>query len=404
MEFFCSIFKSPTELEYSSADLRLERQAERSEDIAWKDFVKYLDSQWFTRHKKLCVAVWTDQVRHYGMSTTSPGESAHAGLKGWLKTGRSDILTFLKKMGPFNDHHAQRYQADLARSRNQASMVFTAGVDYRFYHELVRILTTSSSLLIHEASIRLQEPQIRTHRIVRSQRVVALHARNSGTFGTQREATRSERVRPDNRATPPLERIGSSETPIVFPTDPVDVFLIQSARRNGIPPPRKRTRLMKPVPPPGTRPCNCNKGCSTRSCRCRKEGRSCSIYCHGRSCSCENMRNSEPTEYYSPPGVPDVASSTNDLSELIRKREYLQQQMMSNEAALRELEGHRPNGALTITYPETVLTPQVVTSDVRAVNNRRASLNTHCQPSWRIIEIADAEVNENIDNIEGEFR
>ncbi|KAI0994008.1 hypothetical protein K3495_g14175 [Podosphaera aphanis] len=89
--------------------------------------------------------------------------------------------------------------------------------------------------------------------MVRSQRVVALHTRNSGTFRTQREATRSERVRPNNRATPPIEEIGSSETPIVFPTDPVDVSLIQSARRNGIPPPRKRTRLMKPIPPPGIR-------------------------------------------------------------------------------------------------------------------------------------------------------
>ncbi|KAI1005157.1 hypothetical protein K3495_g3062 [Podosphaera aphanis] len=56
MEFFCSIIKSPTEEVYLSAHLRLERQAERSEDIAWKDIVKCLDSQWFTRHKKLCVA------------------------------------------------------------------------------------------------------------------------------------------------------------------------------------------------------------------------------------------------------------------------------------------------------------------------------------------------------------
>ncbi|KAI0994981.1 hypothetical protein K3495_g13200 [Podosphaera aphanis] len=100
------------------------------------------------------------------------------------------------------------------------------------------------------------------------------------------------------------------------------------------------------------------------------------------------MGNSEPTEHYCPPGVPDTASSTSDLSELTRKREYLQQQMMANEAALHELEGHRSN----------------VTSDVRAVNNRRASLNTHSQPPWRIIEIEDAEVNENIDNNEGEFR
>ncbi|KAI0996030.1 hypothetical protein K3495_g12151 [Podosphaera aphanis] len=411
------------------------------------------------------------------MTTTSPGESAHIGLKGWLKTGRSDILTFSKKMGPFYDHHAQRYQADLARLRNQASVVFTADAYYRFYHELVRILTTSSLLLVRkqkekcqaelkrhlnqsnyvipacsgvynqtmglpcshqlekylpnnendtltvqkelfdtwrlipqptreldEVSVRLQEPQIRTHRMFGSQRVVALHARNSGTFGAQREATRSERVRPDNRVTPPIEGIGSSEMPIVFPTDPLNVSLIQSARRNGIPPPRKRTRLMKPIPPPGTRPCNCNKGCSTRSCRCRKEERSCSICCHGRSCSCENMENSESTEYYSPPGVPDAASSTIDLSNLIRKREYLQQQMMANEAALHELEGHHSNGALTIAYPETVLTLQVVTSDVRAVNNRRASLNTHSQPLWRIIEIEDAEVNENIDDNEGEFR
>ncbi|KAI1000407.1 hypothetical protein K3495_g7787 [Podosphaera aphanis] len=92
------------------------------------------------------------------------------------------------------------------------------------------------------------------------------------------------------------------------------------------------------------------------------------------------MGNSEPTEYYSPPGVPDATSSTSDLSELISMREYLQQRMMANEAALHELERHHSNGALTIAYPETVLTPQAVTSDVRAVNNRRASLNTHRQP------------------------
>ena len=205
--------------------------------------------------------------------------------------------------------------------------------------------------------------------MARSQRVIALHARNRGTFGTQREAIRSERMRPDNRATPPIEELGSPEMPTIFPTDPIDVSLIQSARRNGIPPPRKRTRLTNPIPPPGTSPCNCKKGCSTRSCRCRKEGRSCSIYCHGRSCSCENMGNSEPTEYYSLPGVPEAAPSITDLSELIRWREYLQQQMMANEAAFHELEGHRSNGALTIAYPEIVLSPQAVTSCVRAVNN-----------------------------------
>ncbi|KAI1005712.1 hypothetical protein K3495_g2509 [Podosphaera aphanis] len=56
MELFCLIIKSPTEEEYLSAHPRLERQAERSDDIALKDFVKYLDSQCFTRHKRLCVA------------------------------------------------------------------------------------------------------------------------------------------------------------------------------------------------------------------------------------------------------------------------------------------------------------------------------------------------------------
>ncbi|KAI0995887.1 hypothetical protein K3495_g12295 [Podosphaera aphanis] len=78
--------------------------------------------------------------------------------------------------------------------------------------------------------------------------------------------------------------------------------------------------------------------------------------------------------------------------------------MMANEAALHELEGHRSNGALTIAYPDTVLTPQAVTSDARAVKNRRASLNTHSQQPWRTIEIEDAEIDENIDNNEGEFR
>ena len=77
---------------------------------------------------------------------------------------------------------------------------------------------------------------------------------------------------------------------------------------------------------------------------------------------------------------------------------------MANEAAFHELEGHRSSGALTITYPEIVLTPQAVTFGVRAVNNRRTSQNTHSGPPWRMIEIEDAEVSENIDNNEGEFR
>ena len=59
-------------------------------------------------------------------------------------------------MGPFYDHHAQRYQADLARSRNQASVVFTAGADYRFYNKLVRILTTSSLLLVRKQKEKCQ--------------------------------------------------------------------------------------------------------------------------------------------------------------------------------------------------------------------------------------------------------
>ncbi|KAI0996933.1 hypothetical protein K3495_g11252 [Podosphaera aphanis] len=116
------------------------------------------------------------------------------------------------------------------------------------------------------------------------------------------------------------------------------------------------------------------------------------------------MGNSEPTECYSTCGVPDAASSTSDLSKLIRRREYLQQQMMANEAALHELERHRSNGALTIAYLETVLIPQAVISDVRAVNNRRASQNTHGKPPWRIIELEDAKVNEKIDDNEGGFR
>ncbi|KAI1003597.1 hypothetical protein K3495_g4611 [Podosphaera aphanis] len=92
------------------------------------------------------------------------------------------------------------------------------------------------------------------------------------------------------------------------------------------------------------------------------------------------MGNSEPIEYCSPPGVPDAASSTSDFSELIHKRDYLQQQMMANEAALHELEGHHSNGALTTAYPGTVLTSQAVTSDARSVNNRGASQNTHSRP------------------------
>ncbi|RKF81190.1 hypothetical protein GcM3_038036, partial [Golovinomyces cichoracearum] len=69
------------------------------------------------------------------MDTTSPGESAHAGLKGWLRNVKANIVTFLQKMGPFYDNHSHRYDAELTQLKNSAPTQFTRGADHFFTKE-----------------------------------------------------------------------------------------------------------------------------------------------------------------------------------------------------------------------------------------------------------------------------
>ena len=55
--------------------------------------MKYLEKTWLV-HKEKFVKAWTNNVKHFGNTTTCRVESAHNALKQWLatSTGSLDIM------------------------------------------------------------------------------------------------------------------------------------------------------------------------------------------------------------------------------------------------------------------------------------------------------------------------
>ncbi|RKF53565.1 hypothetical protein GcM3_217020 [Golovinomyces cichoracearum] len=311
------ILIATTEEEYVGALEKLETHStnQDSKEI-WANFARYLKKEWLP-HKKLCVKAWKNSIRHYGMDMNSPGESAHAGLKGWLRNGKANIVTFLQKMGPFYDNHRHRYDAKLAQLKNSAPTQFTYGGDHLFYsekgenyettactgvysrtmglpcsHELDLYLSTGTEYLtvtkedfypwkiipnpsrvVIEAEQRIQEPN--TIRRARSKIITNSHSSNTGISGTRREATCSERVAPDHEAMPHAN---------------MPVSAAQIARRYGQPPPPMNNARGSLTVPFDVAHCKCKAGCGTRSFSCRKAGKICRIYCHINKTFCENMK------------------------------------------------------------------------------------------------------------------
>ncbi|RKF83463.1 hypothetical protein GcC1_002030 [Golovinomyces cichoracearum] len=323
------ILNATTEEGYVGALEKLENLfANRDSKDILANFARYLKKEWLP-YKKLCVRAWTNSLRNYGMDTTSPGESAHAGLKGWLRNGKAIIVIFLQKMGLFYDNHRHRYDAKLAKlvlklpikslmllreqkEKRERELVANQragekGENYEaksctgaysrtmglpFSHKLDRYLSTGTehlsvikehfdpcgiipnpSCVVIEAEQRIQEPNTITR--ARSKRISNSHSSNTGISGTRREATWSERVAPDHEAMPPANM-------------PVSAALI--ARRYGqLPPPTNNARRRLTVPF-GVAHCKCKAGCGTRSCPYRKAGKICRIYCHINKTFCENMK------------------------------------------------------------------------------------------------------------------
>jgi hypothetical protein len=76
----------------------------------------YLDREWF-KYKEMCVAAWLHTRLHYGNTTTSRIEGAHAAIKGWLTSSKFDLYSLGVKLTAFWE---ERYR-DLKLNTEQDS-------------------------------------------------------------------------------------------------------------------------------------------------------------------------------------------------------------------------------------------------------------------------------------------
>ena len=300
----------------------------------WQRAAHYVESQWLKHHKELCVKAWTDSVRHYGTSTTSVVEGAHANLKGWLQTSHNDLLGFFEKMESFYDHQIDRYRNALARAQSHGvtpfinnpfytrtirvistqglklvdlqrqkavedakervrnpqveqppcSHVFTRTMGLPCKHKLLAFIEDESSVMDHTvfdphwiipgARYALDRPRLLEPQIRRQRRLnhVDNHRRNQGMHGTAREPTLPERLDPNHPSTPPRTGAGG---------------VIDSVRERRDAEPGRA--VLPPNRPRRVKGCNCRKGCGTGSCPCKKERIRCTKDCHrGSQCSNDN--------------------------------------------------------------------------------------------------------------------
>ena len=308
-----------------------------------------------------CNTAWADNIRHYNTSTTSIVESAHAQLKGWLKSSRNDLLRFFEKLQGFYDGHIDRYRNTLGRAQSQGVAPF---VNTPFYSGTVRIINTRGltlveqqrRLAIHDAKERERNPQVLQppcsrrwrhttglpckHELaaflldeslvlspsafdahwvipggqfapdqprlldpqIRQKRRLKRvenhrHRRNEGIHGTARDPTRAERLDPNHPSTPPPNAPPLNATPGFI--DPV------RERRDAEP---GRSTLPATRPQRVIKGCMCRKGCGTTSCSCRKQKVQCTKDCHRGMPRCSNRDEpaqslgfSHPSHFHHPP-------------------------------------------------------------------------------------------------------
>lgn len=70
---------------------------------------RYMEDNWW-KYKERCVDAWTNKYRHFGQLSTSRVEGWHAKLKKWLKTARSDMITFFDSVDPWMKIVNQQYR------------------------------------------------------------------------------------------------------------------------------------------------------------------------------------------------------------------------------------------------------------------------------------------------------
>ena len=314
-------------------------------DSQWQKMVRYLEVQWWP-HKELCVTAWTDNIRHYGKSTTSIVEGSHANLKHWLQPSRNDLLRFVEKLQGFYDHHVSRYQNSLARAQSQGVAPF---IQSTFYSMTVWVINTRGlrlveqqrRLIIQDATERWMHPERQVNhppcshrwrstmglpckhelatfvedeshvvqrslfdphwvipgghhapdrprlldpRIRKQRRLkrVDNHRRNEGINGTAREPTRAERLDPNHPSTPPPTGANAGG-----PIHPLQ-------ERREAEPGRAVLPANRPQHVAGN--CMCRSVCVTSLCSCKTQRIMCTNNCH-RGIRCSNKEQYGPLDF-----------------------------------------------------------------------------------------------------------
>ncbi|XP_048502862.1 uncharacterized protein LOC104907376 [Beta vulgaris subsp. vulgaris] len=89
---------------------------------AWKhSVINYVETTWLNPHKTKFAKAWTNDVLHFGNTTTCRVESAHAALKAWLQTSTCDLHTLFTRVNLFIDSQMIKIRDNLEKSRCRIS-------------------------------------------------------------------------------------------------------------------------------------------------------------------------------------------------------------------------------------------------------------------------------------------
>lgn len=97
-EDYKKILKSPTEEDFEAARKEIRQLSPQ--------MATYLDKNWWPYKEKI-VACWTNKYTTFGLLSTSRVEGAHASMKRWLQSSRSDIYSLFRTLNLFFEEHVR---------------------------------------------------------------------------------------------------------------------------------------------------------------------------------------------------------------------------------------------------------------------------------------------------------
>nr|CCA20418.1 Pc21g00130 putative [Albugo laibachii Nc14] len=85
--------------------------------------VEYLYRPWII-HKEKFVHAWKNQVQHFGNTSTSAAEGAHAALKRYLQTSTGNLDLVMTRMTQAVENQAREIEAIISKERIRAPHAF----------------------------------------------------------------------------------------------------------------------------------------------------------------------------------------------------------------------------------------------------------------------------------------